>query len=242
MTVAIPRYEMLKQHVLKMIEDGNLKPGDRLPSENQLVDQFDVSRMTANRALKELSSDGYIIRRAGLGTFVADARLTGEAIKVTSIKAEVEARGEAWSAEVLAQRTMKPTRALAEALEMDADEQVVHLTILHRANGLPIELEDRAIHPGIVPGCLDQDFTTQSTTDYLLDTAALMRAEHVVRAVMPSKSETSILELENDEACLLIERKSWSAGRVASIARLLYPSSRYELRSTFENPHQKRDD
>jgi len=241
MTIAIPRYEMLKQYVLKMIEEGNLRPGDRLPSENQLVRQFDVSRMTANRALKELSSDGYIFRRAGLGTFVADRRLSGEAIKVTSIKAEVEARGEVWSAEVLAQQPMKPSATLISALEMDPEELVVHLTILHRAGGQPIELEDRAVHSAIIPGCLDQDFSKISTTDYLIETAPLMRAEHVVRAIMPSNSEKALLALDQDEACLLIERKSWSAGRVASIARLLYPSSRYELRSTFENhPTEKR--
>ena len=69
-----PRYQVIKNHLLEQIEAGVLVPGTRVASENQLSQQFQVSRMTARRALKELSDAGYLFRSQGLGTFIADAR------------------------------------------------------------------------------------------------------------------------------------------------------------------------
>ena len=71
---AMPRYEQVKSHILKLIGDGTLAPHDRVPSENELVDAFGLSRMTVNRALRELAEEGYVVRLAGVGTFVADSR------------------------------------------------------------------------------------------------------------------------------------------------------------------------
>ena len=69
-----PRYAAIKQSISDAVRDGRLKPGDRVPSEAELVDQFDVSRMTANRALRELQAAGVIVRRAGVGSFIAEQR------------------------------------------------------------------------------------------------------------------------------------------------------------------------
>src|SRR3546814_7863337 len=71
---APPRYAAIKQSIYDAIGDGRLKPGDRVPSEADLVEQFDVSRMTANRALRELQSAGIIVRRAGSGSFIAEPK------------------------------------------------------------------------------------------------------------------------------------------------------------------------
>lgn len=64
---AAPRYAAIKQSICDAVRDGHLKPGDRVPSEAELVQQFDVSRMTANRALRELQAAGVLVRRAGSG-------------------------------------------------------------------------------------------------------------------------------------------------------------------------------
>ncbi len=65
-----PRYLQLKELIIGQISAGELQPRDRVPSENELVDATGVSRMTANRALRELNDEGYVERVAGVGTFV----------------------------------------------------------------------------------------------------------------------------------------------------------------------------
>ena len=234
MTAPIPRYQAVKKHVMEQIAAGQLCPGDRVPSENELTRQFDVSRMTANRALRELMSEGFIVRQAGLGTFVAEGRVRGQAISVTSIAREVESRGELWSADVLAARQIRASATLATEFGLPEGAPLYHLTILHRGNGVPIELEDRAVNPLVAPELLEQDFTQTTTTDYLLGVAPLLRADHTVKAVLPSSGEAALLDIEARDACLVIERKSWTGQRVASVVRLMYPGCRYELTSRFE--------
>ena len=68
---AMALYEQVKDHIARKIQDGSWKAGDRLPSENDLVTQFGMSRMTVNRALRELAEQGRIVRVAGVGSFVA---------------------------------------------------------------------------------------------------------------------------------------------------------------------------
>ena len=67
-----PLYLKVKRHILENIGSGKWAISARVPSENDIVKKFGVSRMTANRALKELSDEGVLVRIAGVGSFVAD--------------------------------------------------------------------------------------------------------------------------------------------------------------------------
>ena len=95
------RYRQVKDHIVKLINTGELKPKDRVPSEHALVKAFGIARMTAHRALKELSDEGYVTRLAGVGTFVAEARPHSDVLKVRNIADEIRARGHVHSAQVL---------------------------------------------------------------------------------------------------------------------------------------------
>ncbi len=66
-----PIYLTVLQHLRKQVSQGRLKPGSRMPSENEIVRQFGISRMTANRVLSLLAAQGVVTRVAGVGTFVA---------------------------------------------------------------------------------------------------------------------------------------------------------------------------
>ena len=88
-----PRYQQVKDLIIERIASGDLRPTDRVPSENELVETTGVSRMTANRALRELTSEGYVERRAGSGTYVADLKATSHLLEVRNIADEVARRG-----------------------------------------------------------------------------------------------------------------------------------------------------
>ncbi len=77
-----PLYLKVKEHILANIASGAWPPGARVPSEHELVQQFSISRMTANRALKELSSDGWLNRIAGVGTFVSEPRARASLVEL----------------------------------------------------------------------------------------------------------------------------------------------------------------
>jgi GntR family histidine utilization transcriptional repressor len=229
------RYEAVKRHVMNAIETGEYGAGDKLPSENQLVRDLGVSRMTVNRALRELTEEGHIVRRAGMGSFVAGRRMRGHAADIISIRDELASRGESWSAVVQTAGLNQEVGQIALEFGDVAERDLFHIFVLHRGDTRPIELEERWVNPKVAPDMLDQDFTEITTTEYLLSVAPLLRAEHVVRAVVPSDHEAFLLGVCDKTPCLEITRRTWTGERVASYARLLYPGDRYELTAKFAN-------
>jgi GntR family transcriptional regulator, histidine utilization repressor len=226
---ATARYQKVKHYVLERIEGGTLRAGERVPSENELVRELAVSRMTANRALKELTADGVLVRLAGVGTFVAEARVHAHPLEVRNIADEIRARGHEHRVRVLALAPAAATRELAERFELPVGAPLGYSLLTHYADQLPLQVEERYVNLQLAPGYLDNDFTRTTPHEFLVRAAPLQRAEHTVRALLPERRIRRLLKLEADEACLLIRRRTFSQGRVASIADLHHPGSRYEL-------------
>jgi GntR family histidine utilization transcriptional repressor len=93
MTDAQPLYAKVKEHILDKIRSGAWEPGARVPSENELVESFGISRMTANRALRELMAEGYLNRVPGVGTFVRKAPALSSLLELRNIAEEIDQRG-----------------------------------------------------------------------------------------------------------------------------------------------------
>lgn len=223
------RYRQVKDHIITLINTGELKPDDRVPSENALVKLLGVARMTANRALRELSDEGYVVRLAGVGTFVANARPHSDVLKVRNIADEIRARGHIHTAKVIKLEEVEADQRLTEKLELRPGSTLFHSLILHLESGNPIQLEDRFVCPRLARDYLDQDFTTITPNVYLTKVAPLHTAEHVVRAIMPSPATRKLLKIPANEPCLLIRRRTWTQGRPVSLAELTHPGSKYEL-------------
>jgi GntR family histidine utilization transcriptional repressor len=80
---------------------------------------------------------------------------------------------------------------------------------------------------------LQVDFARTTPHDYLIKVAPLQAAEHLLRAEMPDDRTRNLLVMNHDEPCLVVIRRTWSAGEIASVARLYYPGSRYEMSGRF---------
>jgi GntR family transcriptional regulator, histidine utilization repressor len=243
MTVqAKPRYRQLKEMIIGQISRGELRPKDRVPSENELVGSAGVSRMTANRVLRELNDEGYVERVAGVGTFVADFKAASHLLEVRNIADEIERRGHRHSAAVLRLATERADREVAEALGVQAGDDVFHVLIVHRENLAPIQLEDRYILPAFAPDCLEQDFRATTPGAYLSAISPLQEAEHTVRAAMPIDAVRKSLEMAAREPCLLVIRRTFAHGRAVSLARLHHPGNRFELAGHYAPPGARRSD
>lgn len=229
-----PLYRKIKNHILGRIDSGEWMSSMRVPSENELVKEFSVSRMTTNRALRELTDEGYLIRVAGVGTFVAELKAKSNPLEIHNIADEIRARHHDYSAEVLKCEAVKANDKIAAYMNIEVGEALIHTLIIHKEQGIPIQLEDRLVNEDVVPGYGEQDFTKNTPYEYLIKKAPLQKVEHVVRAIMATGSVKSLLDMSDNEACLLVERRTWTKGRVASTAKLYHPGSRYELSGLFK--------
>lgn len=231
-----PMYQQVKDLIIQRISTGELLPSDRVPSENELVESMNVSRMTANRALRELTDEGYVRRVAGRGTFVADLRAGSHVLEVHNIADEIESRDHEHSCEVLRQSLQHARGEIASMLNVEQGCDVFHLLLVHHENGLPIQLEDRHVVADFAPECLEQDFTKETPSAYLTRIAPLQEAEQVVRAASPNAAVRKQLQMGADEPSLVVLRRTWADGRPVTFARLHHPGSRYELTGQYTPP------
>jgi GntR family histidine utilization transcriptional repressor len=232
---AVPLYVQLKEHVLQNIRSGEWREGARVPSEHELVRKFKVSRMTANRALRELMRSGVLARVAGVGTFVGDLKAAGHPLQIRNIAQEIRDRGHRHRALPVMLERIVPAQNVRNRLGITARARhVFHSLIVHFENDVALQLEDRYVNPLVAPGYLAVDFTAVTPYEYLMEVAPLQRVEHVVRAVQPAARIRGLLKLRPHEPALLIERVTWSRAVPASFALSYHPGSRFELRGAFE--------
>lgn len=231
---AAPLYAKIKHHVKQQIQSGVLAPNAMVPSENSLVKQFNVSRMTVHRALRELKEEGVVVRVSGVGTFVADTQPKGHLIKVNNIAQEIRGRGHCYSAHVVQNIAENATSDISFELHLEPGEPVFHSVIVHQEEGVPIQLEDRYVVSSALPEYGDMDFQSITPNEYLMAKAPLQKVEHRVRAIHPDLLTQQLLDIKSDEPCLLLIRKTWSDDVLVSLAHLTHPSSRFEFVDKFK--------
>ncbi|RYX89803.1 MAG: histidine utilization repressor [Comamonadaceae bacterium] len=234
MTPAVPAYEQVKAFVRQHIASGSWRPGDPVPSEAALIQQFGVSRMTVNRALRELAAEGLVTRVQGSGTRVAQLHRISSKLTIRDIHEEVAERGHTHSTRVLKVEEVPATAAVAQSLGLKEGGKVFHTVLIHLENGVPIQYEDRYVNPAAAPAYLDTDFTQTTPTHHLLAHAPLTEASYAIEACLPTAEEARELAIKRTEPCLAMMRRTVSGANAASVARLIYPGTRYSFAGNFQ--------
>jgi len=228
-----PLYQQVKDYISERIAQGVITSGMRVESEAELGRILRASRMTVNRALRELTAEGKLRRVQGLGTFVAEQKWRSPLFEIQSLAREIEERGGLYSCDVHLLREEKATSWLAREMVIQPRSPVFHSIIVHKENGLPIQLGCRYINPEIAPDYLDQDFTAITPSDYLLQQAPVTAVEHVVEALIAESWIRELLQTGSFEPCLVLHRKTWSGEKVATVNTFYYPGTRYTLGGKF---------
>ncbi|MBS5837930.1 MULTISPECIES: histidine utilization repressor [Pseudomonas] len=224
-----PLYARVKQAIVQKIRSGAWLPNTKLPSESELLQQLGVSRMTINRALRELTIEGLLVRMQGVGTFVAMPKGTAALFEIHNIAQEIADRGHVHRSDVIVLEEVPAKTSPTLPFALDGIERLFHSVIVHYENGVPVQIEERFVNAHIAPLYLQQDFTRTTAYAYLMDLAPLTGGEHVVEAIHATSAECRLLGIKRNEACLMIRRRTWSAQGVVGCARLVYPGSRYRL-------------
>ncbi|MGO2563491.1 MAG: histidine utilization repressor [Pseudoalteromonas nigrifaciens] len=232
-----PKFAQIKQFIVDKISSATWQENQRVPSENELSNQFSVSRMTARRALSELTEAGILTRSQGLGTFVASFKSQSSLLEIKNIADEVKERNGNYSCTVLALESLPAITSIAIALGIKVNSTVYRSVLLHNENAKPLQVEERFVNPAFAAQYLQQNFTLLTPHEYLSNVAPLTQATHTVEAIMPNKQMCQWLNLSSQEPCLQLIRRTWSSNGIVSYARLVSPGSKYRLGGhlTFKN-------
>jgi GntR family transcriptional regulator, histidine utilization repressor len=227
-------YARVKRFLKKELARGRWPPGALMPSEAELVSQFDVSRMTVTRALRELQAEGLVDRLQGVGTFAAHLNRVSSTLTIRDLHEEITARGHRHHAEVYLARRERATAEVGVLIGLAKGAPVFHTMIVHFENDVPLQCEDRFVNPACAPDYLDVDFTQITPTHYLLQVAPLWEAQYAIQAGLPTAQEAKLLKIRRSESCLVVMRRTMNRGVTITHARLVHPGSRYQIDGRFK--------
>lgn len=228
-----PAFKRIKAHVLSQIQAGIWKEGDAIPSEQALASEFGVARMTANRALRELSADRILVRVQGSGTFVAQQKFQSTLVEIRSIAEEVQSRGHLHRSELQCLERVKAGGNLAADFNLAVGKALFHSVVVHFENDLPIQVEDRFVNPAVAPDYMQIDFGRTTANEYLMHAAPLSGVRYRIEAMMPMPEIATMLHIDAVQPCLVLRRQTLSRGQVASVATLWHPANRYQFTGGF---------
>ncbi|MFW6063185.1 MAG: GntR family transcriptional regulator [Chloroflexota bacterium] len=230
----MPLYLQLYQLLRRRIRSGVLKPGDMLPSEMSLMERYDVSRATVRQALKELVSDGLIVRERGRGTFVAPPSVEQNLVRIVSFTEDMNQRGLTPGTRLVSARLMPATEYMAEKLGIAPGEKLARIERLRLADGEPLSVEVSCLVYRYCPGVLEKDYTQESLRLILERQYGLRlaRAEQSLQAVAADEELAKLLEIEVGDPLLFLERISYSDYDVpVEFLRIYHRGDRYTLRN-----------
>lgn len=220
----IPLYYQLKQLVRNEIERGVYRPGDKLPSETQMIQRYGVSRITVRQALSELESEGIVVRRHGRGSYVAERNIEQDLVRLTDFVEDMEVAGLAPSSQVLSFKREVANASIAEALGVAVSEEVLRIDRLRQADERPIayDITWLPLRFGLL---LSEAELRHETIYHILETRYTIPVEmgvfHITASVA-SAEQAHLLHVAPGTGLLLIRRVSYTIGNIPVYAQDRY--------------------
>lgn len=224
------RYEQIADYLRELIDDS--EPGDRLPSDAELCDRFDVSRMTARHAVQLVAADGLVERKRGAGTFVRSSPVRRDLGSPLSFSENMRSRGMKPSSKTLSWARVDPTADEQEALGLGPEDKAYALERLRLADGTPMAIE-RAVMPETLAIAAEEHIGSGSLhAAFQLVGRTPSRAHAEVTARKATKRQRELLELPTT-GIVIVERRTIfdQDGKPLERTVTWYASARYSFRA-----------
>jgi GntR family transcriptional regulator, histidine utilization repressor len=226
-------YQRIRNDLESRILSGEWPPGHRVPFEHELMDLYACSRMTVNKVISGLASAGLVERRRRAGTFVARPPIQSAVLQIPDLKAEVEGRGECYGYVLMDRQQRIATSSDMKRLGVSARTSILALRCLHLSQARPFAVEDRLISLRAVPDAQHQDFSVVLPNAWLVSHVPWTEAEHRISAAKPDERARTDLQVRADEACLILDRRTWRNGEPITSVRMIHPGHLYDVVARF---------
>jgi GntR family transcriptional regulator len=225
-----PMYFQIQSHLLKMIQSGELRAGDSVPSEEELARVYGVSRMTSRQALQSLKNQGYAAGQKGRGTFVTQPKVEKDIAHLAGFTAEMRSLGMRASSQVLEASCINANNEAATQLQIAPNAPIFKLVRLRYADEIPVAIEEGCLSRDRFPQIENIDFQSVSLYQTLRERygVAIDSADEILEARAANRKESELLEVPVRSSLLVISRILRSAdGKPIEAARSLYRGDRY---------------
>ncbi|MEO6061066.1 MAG: GntR family transcriptional regulator [Thermoflexales bacterium] len=212
-----PLYEQLEDLLRHRIATGQLKPGDRFPSEYELVDAFQISRMTVRRALDRLALDGLIVRRPGKGAFVSRGKLDVNPTTAFSFSIAMQALGHRVGTRVIEQRIMVSPLDVARDLGLAEGAPVILINRVRYVDDQAAVIAKSYLPTQVYEGILNKDLRTTPLSQLMEQVSGLSiaRTEDSFESALIRYDEAGLLSVRENSPVLLVRGVAYTASGLA---------------------------
>jgi GntR family transcriptional regulator len=229
---ALPLYYQIEQDLASLIARGGLAPGSQLPSEEELVQSYGVSRTTVRKAVQELDRLGLIEIRRGRGTFVRTGKITQEFTELTGFVEDMVAMGLQPSAKVLGTAPTEADETVARQLRVPIGTAVMQIRRVRMADDEALSLDETYLPMDLGRRVVENDLEVYPIFSLLegkYDTP-LLEADYRLEAIAADPIVAEALGIEVKSPILLIERVSYSLDqRPVDYEKLFYRGDKIRL-------------
>ena len=228
----IPIYYQIMNQLREKITTGEYTIDTPLPPERELVETYHVSRMTIRQAILELVNEGLLIRRRGIGTFVAPPKLEQPLNSLTSFTEDMAQRGMKAGSRIVSFKEILPDPLIRKTLALNPEDTVFECVRLRLADDKPMALETTSLVASLCPGLQAEDLENQSLYKVLTERWGI-QLEYATQSLEPllaPSHDAMLLHVAPGSPLLLIHRVTYDQnGRAFEHVKSLYRGDRYKF-------------
>ena len=197
--------------ILNKIKSGELKNGEKLPTERAFCDIYDISRTTVREALKKLEYEGYVIRKQGSGNFVNIKPMQKKLTKLYTLREMFDEQEIKHEARLVDFTIITCTKALSDKMICAEGDEIIRIERLFLAANVPYTIETTYLKRSIFPDMTGEMIAKNGLYATMKDFGQKpTRAVETIRAINASAEQRRILELPNDVPAIEVERLTYS--------------------------------
>lgn len=213
------------------ITSGALKPGDKLPTEQELVERFGASRPTVNKAIGSLATDGLVVRRKRAGTIVLAQSAFW--LPIVDISRYVADQGQTYRFEILSRSSVKNGVGPVQWPDLPDGTALLAVECLHFGGGVPVQHERRLINLGAVPAAAKARFETVAPGPWLLRHVPWSASEHRIGVIGAGEALAELFGIRRGAPCLGMHRTTRHRGRPMTTVTLTSPAGRFFIEGSY---------
>jgi GntR family transcriptional regulator len=240
-TIPVPLYYQLVEELRDRIRAGDLKPGEQLPGERELSEQFGISRMTVRQALQYLIREEALVARQGLGTFVAEPKLTTNPLHVLGFTEEMMQRGASAASKVIEQDVVVPPAGVAAQLGLQNGEHTTRVVRLRLTDGEPVLLETVYVPSARFAGLEHADLSRQSLYKLMRERygVTLKGSSHTLEAVPANEYERQLFHVQAGTPLILLQGVTYDeSDKPVEYFKAAYRGDRFKIQLDSRPQHE----
>ena len=227
-TGSVPKYRQLLIILRNQILSGQIAPGERIPSEEDIIGIYGLSRGTVRKAISQLEAEKLIETEHGVGSFVRALHPNAIPFRFLGGREALPDSGY----EILAQERIPAPADIAERLRLPPGATVIHIARRRKAGGKTVSFSERYIHEDILPSLVREDLSSIGSIHDLLVSASdypLLKAEIEVEAHLLNEAEAGLLEGSPGEPAIVVHRMTFTAPNRPAVWYFGLFKNRYDL-------------